>query len=89
MPVPGLSFLGLKRIRGFVSILRYINPTIIIINMTLAVERDVKQQINLSYLVKTLTEDAETGILSLESGILRTCLNVSMSSMYREGKSVI
>ena len=31
MPVPGLSFLGLKRIRGFVSILRYINPTIIII----------------------------------------------------------
>ena len=32
MPVPGLSLLGLKRIRGFVSILRYINPTIIIIN---------------------------------------------------------
>ena len=31
MPVPGLSLLGLKRIRGFVSILRYINPTIIII----------------------------------------------------------
>ena len=30
MPVPGLSLLGLKRIRGFVSILRYINPTIII-----------------------------------------------------------
>ena len=32
MPVPGLSLLGLKRIRGFVSILRYINPTIIIIS---------------------------------------------------------
>ena len=31
MPVPGLSLLGLKRIRGFVSILCYINPTIIII----------------------------------------------------------
>ena len=31
MPVAGLSLLGLKRIRGFVSILRYINPTIIII----------------------------------------------------------
>ena len=31
MPVPGLSLLGLKHIRGFVSILRYINPTIIII----------------------------------------------------------
>ena len=31
MPVPGLPLLGLKRIRGFVSILRYINPTIIII----------------------------------------------------------
>ena len=30
MPVPGLYLLGLKRIRGFVSILRYINPTIII-----------------------------------------------------------
>ena len=30
MPVPGLSLLGLKRIRGL-SILRYINPTIIII----------------------------------------------------------
>ena len=30
MPVPGLSLLGLKRIRGFVSILRHINPTIII-----------------------------------------------------------
>ena len=35
MPVPGLSLLGPKRIRGFVSILRYINPTIIIIiNLT-------------------------------------------------------
>ena len=35
MPVPGLSLLGLKRIRGFASILRYINPTIIIIkNLT-------------------------------------------------------
>ena len=34
MPVPGLSLLGLKRIRGFVSILRYINPTIIIIIIT-------------------------------------------------------
>ena len=32
MPVHGLSLLGLKRIRGFVSILRYINPTIIIIH---------------------------------------------------------
>ena len=31
MPVPGLSLLGLKRIRGFVSILHYLNPTIIII----------------------------------------------------------
>ena len=31
MPVPGLSLLGLKRIRGFASILHYINPTIIII----------------------------------------------------------
>ena len=31
MPVRGLSLLDLKRIRGFVSILRYINPTIIII----------------------------------------------------------
>ena len=30
MPVPGLSLLGTKRIRGFVSILRYINPTITI-----------------------------------------------------------
>ena len=30
MPVPGLSLLGHKRVRGFVSILRYINPTIII-----------------------------------------------------------
>ena len=34
MPVPGLSLLGLKRIRGFASILRYINPTIIIIIFT-------------------------------------------------------
>ena len=32
MPIPGLSLLGLKRIRGFVSILRYINPTIIIMS---------------------------------------------------------
>ena len=32
MPVPGLSLLVLKCIRGFVSILRYINPTISIIN---------------------------------------------------------
>ena len=31
MPVPGLSLLGLKRIRGFVSILRSINSTTIII----------------------------------------------------------
>ena len=31
MPVPGLSLLGLERIRGFLSILRYINPIIIII----------------------------------------------------------
>ena len=31
MPVPGLSLLGLKRIRGFVSILHYISPIIIII----------------------------------------------------------
>ena len=31
MSVLGLSLLGLKRIRGFVSILRSINPTIIII----------------------------------------------------------
>ena len=31
MPVPGLSLLRLKHIRGFVSILRYINPPIIII----------------------------------------------------------
>ena len=31
MPVPGLSLLGPKRVRGFVSILRYVNPTIIII----------------------------------------------------------
>ena len=30
MSVPGLSLLGLKRIRGFVSILRSINPTIIV-----------------------------------------------------------
>ena len=30
MSVPGLSLLGLKRTRGFVSILRSINPTIII-----------------------------------------------------------
>ena len=37
MPVPGLSLLGLKRIRGFVSILRYINPTIIIIIITCGV----------------------------------------------------
>ena len=29
MPVLGLSLLGLKHIRGFVSILRSINPTII------------------------------------------------------------
>ena len=33
MSVPGLSLLGHKPIRGFVSILRYINPTIIIIFM--------------------------------------------------------
>ena len=31
MSVPGLSLLGLEHIRGFVSILRSINPTIIII----------------------------------------------------------
>ena len=31
MPVSGLSLLGHKRIRGLVSILRYINSTIIII----------------------------------------------------------
>ena len=34
MPVPGLSLLGLNRIRGFVSILRYINPTIFIIKLS-------------------------------------------------------
>ena len=33
MFVPGVSLLGLKRIRGFVSILRSINPTIIIVNI--------------------------------------------------------
>ena len=33
MSVPGLSLLGLKRIRRFVSILRSINPTIIIISV--------------------------------------------------------
>ena len=32
MSVPGLSLLGLKRIRGSVSILRSINPSIILIN---------------------------------------------------------
>ena len=31
MPVPGLSLLGLEHIRGFASILRSINSTIIII----------------------------------------------------------
>ena len=31
MPVPGLFLLGLQRIKGFVSILSYINRTIIII----------------------------------------------------------
>ena len=31
MPISGLSLFGLKRITGFVSILRSINPTIIII----------------------------------------------------------
>ena len=36
MPVTGLSLLGPKRIRGFVSILRYINPTIIIIIIRVA-----------------------------------------------------
>ena len=35
MPVPGLSLLGLKHIRGFASILCYINPTIIIIMLGL------------------------------------------------------
>ena len=35
MPVPGLSLLGLKRIRGFASILRYINPTIILLLLLL------------------------------------------------------
>ena len=34
LPVPELSLLGLKRIRGFVSILRSINSTIIIIFMS-------------------------------------------------------
>ena len=34
MPVPGLSLFGLKCIRGLVSILRSINPTIIIIMLT-------------------------------------------------------
>ena len=34
MSVPGLSLLGPKAIRGFVSILRSINPTIIIIIKT-------------------------------------------------------
>ena len=37
MPVPGLSLHGLKRIRGFVSILRYINPTIIIITIIIII----------------------------------------------------
>ena len=40
MPVPGLSLLGLQRIRGFVSILRYINPTIIIIIISLVYIED-------------------------------------------------
>ena len=43
MPVPGLSLLGLKRIRGFASILRYINPTIIIIIIIWS-----RQKLNLS-----------------------------------------
>ena len=33
MSVPGLSLLGLKRIRGAVSILRSINPFIIIVGV--------------------------------------------------------
>ena len=45
MPVPGLSLLGLKRIRGFVSILRYINLTIIIIiYYKIPVESDMQDQ---------------------------------------------
>ena len=40
MPVPGLSLLGHKRIRGFVSILRYINPTTII-NLHLRIDNKI------------------------------------------------
>ena len=47
MPVPGLSLLGSKRIRGFVSILRYINPTIIIIKVNVL---DVLRNVKLVYL---------------------------------------
>ena len=39
MSVPGLSLLGLKHIRGFISILRSINPTFIIIIMALKIKR--------------------------------------------------
>ena len=60
MPVPRLSLLGLKRIRGFVSILRYINPTIIITHLAteihfqttdhvVAVEKVAEQHIGTKY----------------------------------------
>ena len=53
MPVPGLSLLGLKRIRGFVSILRYINPTIIIIIIKRRVGCSLKRAHCKRYLVLT------------------------------------
>ena len=53
MQVPGLSLLGPKRIRGFVSILRYINPTIIIIN-SFQVRTDLLNSDNLKVAITQL-----------------------------------
>ena len=67
MPVPALSLLGLKRIRGFVSILRYINPTIIIIIIINPIE--LKHKLNYSFI--------ENGINSFHKHILESWINHS------------
>ena len=67
MPVPGLSLLGPKCIRGFVSILRYINPTITIITITTLSYFNIMPQLKTIGQEKTLKVNQISGKTSRPS----------------------
>ena len=61
MPVPGLSLLGPERIRGLISILRYINPTIIIIIIKICGKTKVIYANKLKLCLLQVAESEEDG----------------------------